>query len=69
MDEARGHQLAADLHAGPIQELTISRMRIELMRARIEQLPELLPEFEELERSVASACDGLRKLVAALDGR
>ena len=66
MDPADARRIASELHDGPVQELTVSRLRIELMRSRLQQ-PELVAELDELERSVAAACDRLRELIVGLN--
>ena len=58
--------VAAQLHEGPIQDLTVARLHIELLRRRHRDDPILIAEVEIVERAVAAAADRLTAIIAGL---
>jgi signal transduction histidine kinase len=60
--------VATRLHDGPIQDLTVARMHIELLRRRHGDDPILIAEIDIVERSIAAAADRLVAIVASLRG-
>jgi signal transduction histidine kinase len=60
------HALASQLHDGPIQELTVARLHIDLIRRKHHDDAGLLTDLEVVERSVAKAAEGLAAMIAEL---
>jgi signal transduction histidine kinase len=60
------HTLARQLHDGPIQELTVARLHIDLIRRKHRDDADLLADLDVLERHVAAAAERLTAMIGEL---
>jgi signal transduction histidine kinase len=65
MESEERRQLAGRLHDGPVQELTVARLRLELLRRRTPD-GELLDDLAALDHSLTQAAEDLRRIMAEL---
>jgi signal transduction histidine kinase len=68
VEASQPHALATQLHDGPIQEITVARLHIDLIRRRHRDHAELLADLDVVERHVAAAAERLTAMVAELRG-
>jgi two-component system, NarL family, sensor histidine kinase DegS len=64
LDEDR-RRIASEIHDGPVQDLTVARLRIDLLRQRL-QGDAALEDLDGVEETIALASDRLREIVAGL---
>jgi len=58
--------IARQLHDGPVQELAVARLHLDLARRRDPDDPALAADLEALDQALASGADALRGIVARL---
>jgi signal transduction histidine kinase len=58
--------LAQLLHDGPVQELAVARLRLDIARRRDPADPALAGDLEALDQALASGAEALRGIVARL---
>jgi signal transduction histidine kinase len=66
--DAERARIAADVHDDPVQAVAAVDLRMGLLRRRLrEQAPDLLPELDGLQETLAGATDRLRALLFDLE--
>lgn len=63
-DQAR--RVAAELHDGAMQEITLARLQLDLLRAGIENDPGLVEQFAQLTEVLEDASARLQSLMRSL---
>jgi signal transduction histidine kinase len=69
MTQAERSRLMTQLHDGPVQDVTVARMRVDILRRRLSAertAPVELDELDELDATLADAAESLRGIVAEL---
>jgi signal transduction histidine kinase len=56
----------SELHDGPVQDVTVARMRVDILRRRLSAERAAPVELDELDATLADAAESLRGIVAAL---
>jgi signal transduction histidine kinase len=59
-------RLMSELHDGPVQDVTVARMRVDILRRRLSAERAAPVELDELDATLADAAESLRGIVAAL---
>lgn len=59
-------RLMTELHDGPVQDVTVARMRVDILRRRLSAERPAPVELDELDATLADAAESLRGIVAAL---
>jgi signal transduction histidine kinase len=59
-------RLMAELHDGPVQDITVARMRVDILRRSLAAERAAPVELDELDATLADAAESLRGIVAAL---
>jgi signal transduction histidine kinase len=59
-------RLMTELHDGPVQDITVARMRVDILRRRLAAERAAPVELDELDSTLADAAESLRGIVAAL---
>jgi signal transduction histidine kinase len=59
-------RLMAELHDGPVQDITVARMRVDILRRSLAAERAAPAELDELDATLADAAESLRGIVAAL---
>jgi signal transduction histidine kinase len=59
-------RLMTQLHDGPVQDVTVARMRVDILRRRLSAERAAPVELDELDATLADAAESLRGIVAAL---
>jgi signal transduction histidine kinase len=59
-------RLMAELHDGPVQDITVARMRVDVLRRSLAAERAAPVELDELDSTLADAAESLRGIVAAL---
>jgi signal transduction histidine kinase len=59
-------RLMAELHDGPVQDITVARMRVDVLRRSLAAERAAPVELDELDATLADAAESLRGIVAAL---
>jgi signal transduction histidine kinase len=59
-------RLMSELHDGPVQDVTVARMRVDILRRRLSTERTAPVELDELDATLADAAESLREIVAAL---
>jgi signal transduction histidine kinase len=59
-------RLMSELHDGPVQDVTVARMRVDILRRRLNAEHAAPVELDELDATLADAAESLRGIVAAL---
>jgi signal transduction histidine kinase len=59
-------RLMTELHDGPVQDVTVARMRVDILRRRLAAERTAPVELDELDATLADAAESLRGIVAAL---
>jgi signal transduction histidine kinase len=65
VEASEPHALASRLHDGPIQELTVARLHIDLIRRKHHDA-DVLADLDVVERHVAAAAEHLAAMVGHL---
>jgi signal transduction histidine kinase len=65
MNPDQRRQLAGQLHDGPVQELTVARLRVELLRQRAADGP-WSEDLQALDESLTAAAKELRRIMSDL---
>lgn len=70
---AEAHRVAAELHDGAMQEITLARLQLDLLSARVGGDAELTDQLARLSGVLSDASKGLQRLMgdltAGLDAR
>jgi signal transduction histidine kinase len=59
-------RLMTELHDGPVQDVTVARMRVDILRRRLSAERAAPVELDELDATLADAAESLRGIVAGL---
>lgn len=65
MNPDQRRRLAGQLHDGPVQELTVARLRVELLRQRAGDGP-MSDDLRALDESLTAAAKELRRIMSDL---
>jgi signal transduction histidine kinase len=66
MTRAERSRLMTQLHDGPVQDVTVARMRVDILRRRLGAERTAPVELDELDATLADAAESLRGIVAEL---
>jgi signal transduction histidine kinase len=66
MTQAERSRLMTRLHDGPVQDVTVARMRVDILRRRLSAERTAPAELDELDATLADAAESLRGIVAEL---
>jgi signal transduction histidine kinase len=58
--------IAQELHVGPVQDLAVARLHLDLARRQAADGTELASRLDALDQALASGADALRGIVARL---
>jgi signal transduction histidine kinase len=65
MHSEESRRLAGQLHDGPVQDLTVARLRVELLRQRAGDGP-MSDDLQALDESLTAAARDLRRIMSDL---
>lgn len=66
MSDAERRRIAAELHDGAMQELTLARLQLDLLSAGMRDSPQLLARLQEASATLGEVCEGLQALMTSL---
>lgn len=65
-EQTEGQRIAAELHDGAMQELTLARLQLDLLGTSLEQDPHVIAQLAELSDLLADASMRLQDLMRSL---
>ena len=64
--EDQAHRIAAQLHDGAMQEVTLARLQLDLLSSRMPDDPALVAQVADLSRLLQEVSTGLQELLRTL---
>jgi len=64
--EDETHRIAAELHDGAMQEITLARLQIDLLSVGVRENPDLAEQFTQISQTLDDASGQLQALMRAL---
>lgn len=64
--EEQARRVAAELHDGAMQEITLARLQLDLLSASVVDDPELVDQLAGLSQALGDATDRLQALMRSL---
>ena len=66
MTDSPGERLAAELHDGALQELTLARLQLDLLSASVQDAPEVLERLREASDALGVVSSRLQDLMGVV---